>query len=157
MNISEKSEKIFSKAQRGSADSFVGGIQKGVPPIIRCGGIAGEIQELSLHVTDKDGTSFQMHGLELLGDDSTMFLIDRSKGIVRFSLIIDGNEVTSEDQDGSYGWLRVIAVQRLGVPFAILAEWDQRIGQAEAINTLLSGSDSAFVQHAYGLIRLERE
>ena len=155
MRISEKTEKIFTRAQQGVSNSFAGGMQKGMPPILRCGGIAGEIQELTLCMTDAAGKQFQMQGPELLGDDSTLFLVDLHKGKVRFSVVVDGNEATSEDQAGSFGYLRAVAVQRLGMPFAISAEWDQRIDQVEEVNSLLSGSDNAFIEHVRGLIRLE--
>jgi hypothetical protein len=154
MNCSAKAEAIFSRAQRGISNSFVGGIQKGIPPTIHSGGICGEITEFELLVLDANGKRFQMREPVLLGEENTLFLIDQNEGNIRFSLIVDGCEMTAEEQIGSCGWLRIIAMQRLGVPFAILAEWDQRPDR-EPINSMLSGADDAFIQHVHALIRLK--
>jgi hypothetical protein len=155
-NYSTIASDLFDRVQHGKENSFAACWQKGLPGIIRCGNVSGEILKATVSFTAADVYRTTFNELIQPGADNTILLVSRRNGKAHFSLMVDRMEVLNSEADGVTGVLSVIASQSSGKGFAVVAFWAP--GEENTPSSfLLAGSDKDFISFAISCSKFAKE
>ncbi|MEA5039023.1 MAG: hypothetical protein VB086_04215 [Clostridiaceae bacterium] len=145
MNYSNLTLDLFDRIQGGKENYFAICWQRGIPGMVRCGNIAGEIVMATVSLSASNGSHSVLTEATQPGKDNTYIFVGRKNNQALYSLLVDGIETLSSESI-TIGSLSVVAKQNSEKCFAIIAFWAPSNDGSNSF--LLAGSDDNFVSFA---------